>query len=80
MHIPCFWRIRNAADRLFLHGMQTLEDCLRVLFYRNTKASTKIQIGTINANGISISEPYHLSTYWGYKGFEHTEYHGHKDM
>jgi 20S proteasome subunit beta 7 len=60
--------------------MQTLEDCLRVLFYRNTKASTKIQIGTINANGISISEPYHLSTYWGYKGFEHTEYHGHKDM
>ena len=51
-----------------------------MLFYRNTKASTKIQIGTINANGISISEPYHLSTYWGYKGFEHTEYHGHKDM
>jgi 20S proteasome subunit beta 7 len=57
---------------------KVLEDCLRVLFYRNTKASTQIQIGTITETGVEITEPYHLSTYWGYKNFEHTEYHGRK--
>ena len=24
--------------------------------------------------GVEVEEPYHVSTYWGYSGFEHTEY------
>uniref|UniRef100_A0A6U5BXA0 Proteasome subunit beta n=1 Tax=Hemiselmis andersenii TaxID=464988 RepID=A0A6U5BXA0_HEMAN len=71
--------LRKAGTNLSKEAAKkALEDCLRVLFYRNTKASTRIQVATITEAGIDISEPYHLSTYWGYKAFEHTEYHGHK--
>ena len=64
----CTPLLRKAGTNLSeAEAKKLLEDCLRVLFYRNTKASTKIQIGIINEKGINISEPYHLSTYWGYK-------------
>jgi len=41
-----------------------LEECLRILFYRDARAFSKIQIATIDANGPSISEPYELATNW----------------
>lgn len=41
-----------------------LEECLRVLFYRDCKASNKVQIGKITATEASISEPYEIAHHW----------------
>lgn len=41
-----------------------LEDCMRVLFYRDARALNRIQLATISAAGAEISEPYQLETDW----------------
>jgi len=43
---------------------EILETCLRVLFYRDARASNKIQIATITKDGAQVSAPYELSTNW----------------
>ncbi len=48
---------------------QLLTDCMRVLFYRDTRASAKYTIGKCDASGSSVSEPQALDTYW-----EHPEF------
>eukprot|EP01102_Stenamoeba_stenopodia_P006985 TRINITY_DN1952_c0_g3_i2.p1 TRINITY_DN1952_c0_g3~~TRINITY_DN1952_c0_g3_i2.p1 ORF type:complete len:257 (-),score=62.24 TRINITY_DN1952_c0_g3_i2:131-901(-) len=47
-----------------------LEDCLKVLFYRDARSLNKIQIAKIDATGWSISAPYSLPTQWEY-GVQH---------
>jgi len=46
-----------------------LEDCMRVLFYRDTRASSKISIGKTDASGCVVDAPTALETYW-----EHPEF------
>jgi len=41
-----------------------LVDCMRVLFYRDTRASASIQVGTVSAEGSKIGEPFTLDTFW----------------
>lgn len=41
-----------------------LEDCLRVMFYRDCKASNRIQIAKSTADETIISDPYVLETNW----------------
>ena len=41
-----------------------LVDCMRVLFYRDTRASASIQVGTVSAEGSKIGEPFKLDTFW----------------
>lgn len=41
-----------------------LEDCLRVLYYRDCRASNRIQIAKATAEGTVISEPYQISSDW----------------
>jgi len=42
-----------------------LEDCMKLLFYRDCKASNRIQIAKVTkANGVLISEPYELESSW----------------
>ena len=41
-----------------------LEDCLRVLFYRDCRASNRIQIAKATSEGTLISEPYELKADW----------------
>ena len=38
--------------------------CMQVLFYRDTRACSTIQIGKVDATGASISAPIKLDTYW----------------
>ncbi|KAL3901605.1 MAG: hypothetical protein SGCHY_000469 [Lobulomycetales sp.] len=45
---------------------KVLEECMRVLFYRDCSSFNKIQIATVDASGISITEPYSLSTEWSF--------------
>lgn len=42
-----------------------LTSAMTTLFYRDTRASSSIQISKITANGISISKPVSLKTSWG---------------
>jgi len=41
-----------------------LEDCLRVLFYRDARSLSRVQISKVDAGGWTISEPYTLETSW----------------
>jgi len=41
-----------------------LEDCMKLLFYRDCKASNKIQLAKVTKEGVLISEPYELETSW----------------
>jgi 20S proteasome subunit beta 7 len=47
-----------------------LEDCLRVLFYRDCRASNRIIIAKATAEGTLISEPYDLQTDWEIATFD----------
>ena len=42
---------------------------MRVLFYRDTRASAHITIGKVDAAGSTVSEPFQLSTYWEHPTF-----------
>jgi len=44
-------------------AIKLLEDCMRVLFYRDARSTNKIQIATIGENGPEISDPIDLETY-----------------
>jgi 20S proteasome subunit beta 7 len=48
-----------------------LEDCLRILFYRDCRASNRVQIAKVEAvsGEILISEPYELDTQWDAESF-----------
>merc|ERR1712038_1256805 len=47
-----------------------LEDCMRVLFYRDCRALNKIQIAKVTKDdGVLISDPYELETEWGSASF-----------
>lgn len=46
-----------------------LEDCMRILWYRDTRALNKIQLAKITAEGSVISDPYQLDTKWDYASF-----------
>ena len=59
------WR----EDMSEAEARKLLEDCMRVLFYRDTRASAKINIGKVDGSGGMVGEPYMLSTYWEYPEF-----------
>ncbi|CAB9498682.1 Proteasome subunit beta type-4 (Fragment) [Seminavis robusta] len=41
-----------------------LEDCMKVLYYRDCRAASRIQLAKVSADGVLISEPYELETSW----------------
>jgi len=57
------------ADLTEGEARKLLEDCMRVLFYRDTRASPNITIGKADATGASISEPFTLDSYWEFPAF-----------
>jgi 20S proteasome subunit beta 7 len=62
-------RERWRADMDEAAARTLLEDCLRVCWYRDTRALNKIQIAKITAQGSAVSEPYLLDAKWDYKEF-----------
>lgn len=47
-----------------------LEDCMRVLFYRDCRALNRIQIAKVTAeSGVVIHEPYEIDTSWDSEAF-----------
>lgn len=41
-----------------------MEECLKLCFYRDCKASCNVQFAVSNAKGVVIEEPYRLDTHW----------------
>ncbi|XP_022745739.1 proteasome subunit beta type-4-like isoform X2 [Durio zibethinus] len=54
----------------FEDGVKLLEKCMRVLLYRDRSAVNKLQIAKITEEGVTISQPYSLKTYWEFSAFE----------
>ncbi|CAK7353344.1 unnamed protein product [Dovyalis caffra] len=54
----------------FEEGVALLEKCMRVLLYRDRSAVNKFQIAKITEEGVTISQPYALKTFWGFQAFE----------
>ena len=47
-----------------------LEDCLRILFYRDCRALNRVQIAKVTRGGeVLVSDPYELDTHWDFKDF-----------
>jgi len=47
-----------------------LEDCLRVMYYRDCRASSRIQIAKATAEGTLISDPFELDVDWETANFD----------
>ena len=60
------WR----ADMNEAEARTLLEDCLRVMFYRDCRASNRIQIAKATKTGTLVSEPYELQTDWETANFD----------
>jgi len=60
----CLMREKWREDLTEKEAKDLLEECLRVLYYRDARSLNRIQIATITANGPFISEPYELSSDW----------------
>ncbi len=48
---------------------KVLQDCMRVLYYRDARSMNKLQIATINKDGVRITEPFSLDTEWAFAEF-----------
>ncbi|KAI9331773.1 nucleophile aminohydrolase [Pilaira anomala] len=47
-------------------AVEIMNDCLRVLFYRDARSMNKFQRAKITESGIEVTEPYSLETEWGF--------------
>jgi len=61
-------------DMSFEEAKKLIEDCLRVLFYRDARSFNRVQLATITAEGAKVSQPYEIPTDWSvgeiiYSGF-----------
>ncbi|GFP90027.1 proteasome subunit beta type-4 [Phtheirospermum japonicum] len=54
----------------FEEGVKLLEKCMRVLLYRDRSAVNKLQIAKITGEGVTISQPYSLKTFWNFAAFQ----------
>ena len=46
-----------------------LEQCMRVLVYKDARASEQVQFCTITAKGVVIDKPIEIKTQWDHKDF-----------
>jgi 20S proteasome subunit beta 7 len=63
--------LRNAwkPDLTEQEARAALEDCMRVLYYRDGYTINRFNLAKIDPSGVTISEPYSLSTNWNYQRF-----------
>jgi 20S proteasome subunit beta 7 len=63
-------RERWSADMEEGEARGLLEDCLRVLYYRDCRATYRIQIAKATNDGTLVSEPYEISHDWETANYE----------
>lgn len=59
------WR----ADMDESEARALLCECMKVLFYRDTRASAKVTVAKVDATGCTVDEPLLLDTKWDYEAF-----------
>jgi 20S proteasome subunit beta 7 len=62
-------RERWRADMDEATARTLLEDCMRVLWYRDCRALNKLHIAKVTAAGVAVSEPFSTSAKWDYATF-----------
>ncbi|KAI3851113.1 hypothetical protein MKW92_042866 [Papaver armeniacum] len=63
-------RAEHSNDMSFEDAVKLLEKCMLVLLYRDRSAINKLQISNITEEGVTISQPYSLKTFWGLSAFK----------
>jgi len=63
--------LRNAyrEDLTYEEARKVVEDCMRILFYRDARALNRVQFANITKDGVTISEPVELTTQWEFEDF-----------
>jgi len=62
-------RKHHHLDMTYEEAKQLLEDCQRVLIYRDCRTINLFQLATVTAQGPQITQPYSIHTEWGFKRF-----------
>lgn len=62
-------RDRWRADMSEGEARALLEDCMRILWYRDTRALNRMTLAKMTAEGAVISEPYSVDTKWDFRSF-----------
>ena len=62
-------RKHHHLDMSYEEAKALLEDCQRVLIYRDCRTLNSFQLATLTKDGPSITQPYSISTEWGFKRF-----------
>lgn len=62
-------RDRWRGDMTEAEARALLEDCLRVLWYRDCRALNRVQFAKVTAAGARVDEPLVLSAKWDFKSF-----------
>ncbi|PHJ24855.1 20s proteasome subunit beta [Cystoisospora suis] len=62
-------RDRHRPDLSEEEARKLLEECMRILFYRDCGASNRIQFTKVTKAGVEIEEPYVIDSNWGYEGY-----------
>jgi 20S proteasome subunit beta 7 len=58
-----------------------LDDCMRVLYYRDCRTINSFQVATVTkATGVQISEPFSLETSWNFQRQVHPDAQSAKDL
>ncbi|KAJ2658792.1 Proteasome subunit beta type-7, partial [Coemansia sp. RSA 1285] len=52
-------------------AVKIVDRCMRVLFYRDSRAISKIIRGKVTAQGVEITEPYTVETNWDIADYVH---------
>lgn len=59
-------------DMTDAQAREVMEKCMRVLLYRDSRATEQIQFCTITAKGVEIEKPIEIKSEWGSKQFIET--------
>mmetsp|Transcript_27946 Transcript_27946/g.109661 ORF Transcript_27946/g.109661 Transcript_27946/m.109661 type:complete len:237 (-) Transcript_27946:1794-2504(-) len=57
-------------DITVAEGRKVIEDCLRVLFYRDARSIDTVQIASVTKDGAETTEPFKLESTWEFKKFK----------
>ena len=57
-------RKEHRNDLSYDEAKVLMEECLKVLFYRDARTINKVQLATVTAAGPTVSEPYEVDTDW----------------
>ncbi|PFH36072.1 putative 20S proteasome subunit beta 7 [Besnoitia besnoiti] len=62
-------RNQHRPDMSEEEARKLLEECMRLLFYRDCGASNRIQFTKITSAGVQVEEPYVIDSKWDYEGY-----------